>query len=374
MIDRQRYLIDFALASLMRRKGKNLSLFLVYATVVFVLASVLFFTHALKREAALVLEGAPEIVVQRTLAGRYHPVPLAWGERIGAISGVAEVKPRLWGYKYDGVFAANYTLTVPLTDPPEPGTVEVGQGIARTRDAHAEDILAFTGHDGLPRSFGIAKVLSGESQLLTGDLILMNESDYRDFFGLPADQATDLALTVRNPKEHATIAEKITRIYPDARPILRSEILRTYDAVFGWRSGLMVVIFSAAGLAFVIFAWDKATGLSGEERREIGILKAIGWETSDILALKFWEGCAVSLTAFLTGVILAYLHVFAGRSPLFTPVLMGWSTLYPSFRLTPHLDFGEIFTLFFLTVVPYTVSTIVPSWRAATIDPDAVMR
>ena len=177
-----------------------------------------------------------------------------------------------------------------------------------------------------------------------------------------------------NPNEDATIAEKITRIFPDSRPILRSEILRTYDAVFGWRSGLMIVIFSGAALAFVIFAWDKATGLSAEERREIGILKAIGWETSDILMLKFWEGCVVSLSAFLVGVMLAYAHVFLWKSSLFAPVLMGWSTLYPDFRLTPYLDFGQLSTLFFLTVVPYTVSTIVPSWRAAIIDPDAVMR
>jgi len=136
----------------------------------------------------------------------------------------------------------------------------------------------------------------------------------------------------------------------------------------------VIVIFSAAALAFVIFAWDKATGLSADERREIGILKAIGWETSDILRMKFWEGLAISLTSFLLGVILGYCHVFLGSSFVFAPVLKGWSTLYPQFRLTPHIDFGLVAALFFLTVVPYTITTIIPSWRAATIDPDAVMR
>jgi ABC-type lipoprotein release transport system permease subunit len=179
---------------------------------------------------------------------------------------------------------------------------------------------------------------------------------------------------VRNAKEYTTIAEKITRLIPDSRPIIRTEILRTYDAVFSWRSGLVIVIFSTAALAFVIFAWDKATGLSAEERKEIGILKAVGWETSDVLQMKFWEGLAVSFTAFLLGIILAYAHVFFASSFIFAPVLKGWSTLYPTFRLVPFVNFGHVAAIFFLTVVPYTVTTIIPSWRAATIDPDAVMR
>jgi len=114
--------------------------------------------------------------------------------------------------------------------------------------------------------------------------------------------------------------------------------------------------------------------LSLEERREIGILKAIGWETSDVILMKFWEGLAVSLSSFLSGIILAYVHVFFTSSVLFEPALQGWGVLYPNFKLIPFIDFSQIATLFFLAVVPYTVATIVPSWRAATVDPDSVMR
>ena len=150
--------------------------------------------------------------------------------------------------------------------------------------------------------------------------------------------------------------------------------MRTYDAVFDWRGGIVLVILAGAVFAFLIFAWDKAAGLSAEEKREIGILKAIGWETGDVLQMKFWEGLAVSLSSFLMGVLLAYGHIFLFAAPLFKPVLMGWSTLYPDFQLTPFISAYQVAILFFFTVLPYTVATIIPSWRAATTDPDLAMR
>jgi ABC-type lipoprotein release transport system permease subunit len=135
-----------------------------------------------------------------------------------------------------------------------------------------------------------------------------------------------------------------------------------------------MVILSGAIMSFIIFAWDKATGLSSDEKREIGILKGIGWETSDVILMKFWEGVVLSLSSFLLGIILAYIHVFFTSFALFEPVLKGWSVLYPEFKLIPSLDVYQIATLFFLTVVPYTIATIIPSWRAATVDPDTIMR
>jgi ABC-type lipoprotein release transport system permease subunit len=42
--------------------------------------------------------------------------------------------------------------------------------------------------------------------------------------------------------------------------------------------------------------------------------------------------------------------------------------------LVPHVDLQQLFTLGFLTIIPYLVTTVVPSWRSATTDPDSVMR
>jgi ABC-type lipoprotein release transport system permease subunit len=205
-------------------------------------------------------------------------------------------------------------------------------------------------------------------------LILISEEDFRSLFGIPGGYATDLTLRVKNQRELSTIALKIAELLPDTRLILREEVLRTYETVFNWRGGMMIVILSGAFLAFIIFAWDKASGLSLEERREIGILKSIGWETSDVILMKFWEGAVISLSAFLLGVLLAYVHVYLTSSVLFEPALKGWAVLYPKFKLVPFIDASQVATLLFLTVIPYTVATIVPSWRAATVDPDSIMR
>jgi ABC-type lipoprotein release transport system permease subunit len=204
--------------------------------------------------------------------------------------------------------------------------------------------------------------------------MLLSAADFRRFFAYPEDRVTDIVLEVRNPREVRTVAEKLSLALPDTRPILREEILRTYDAVFGWRQGLVFVLLAGAVLAFVIFAWDRASGLSGEERREIGILKSIGWETGDVLRMKFWEGAILSLAAFFLGYLLAYAHVFYGSAALFEPVLKGWAVLYPEIRPIPFVDGLQVATLFAFTVFPYTVATIIPIWRAAVMDPDAVMR
>jgi ABC-type lipoprotein release transport system permease subunit len=222
--------------------------------------------------------------------------------------------------------------------------------------------------------FEVTGLFRSESNLLTNDLVVLTDQTLIDFFGYQPGMATDFAVSVPNSGEVQTVAAKIKRNYPDTRPITKRELIRTYDMVFNWRSGMMLTVFCAAIIALCIMAWDKATGISAEEKQEIGILKAIGWDTSDILALKFWEGLVISLTSFLTGVIISYIHVFFFDGVILAAVLKGWSVLFPVFNLTPSFNMFHLSIMGFLTVVPYIASTVIPTWKTAITDPDSVMR
>lgn len=267
-IEKQRYIIDFTLSSLLRRAVKNFGLLALYTLIVFILASVMFFTHSIKKEAALILQGSPEIVVQRIKAGRHDLFPVQSLEALRKIRGVASVEGRLWGYYFDGLAGANYTLMTPpapvaeragpgkriavveegaggLHDgeakrplfefngvPLAPQTLLIGNGVARMRKIGQGDFMPFRAYDGTILNFRIAGTLSSQSELVSSDLMLMNEGDFRKLFGIEPEYVTDATVAVDNPSEVATVAAKISKLLPGARPIIRDEILRTYDSIF----------------------------------------------------------------------------------------------------------------------------------------------
>ncbi len=379
-------ILEFAISSLWRRKFKNLGIIFVFSLIIFVLSSILLLTYSFKKEAIAVLEGAPELIVQRISAGRHALMPVEYMKKVEKIPGVGAVIPRLWGYYYDISTGGNYTVMAEYSGlkdlvnimeggfTGEKGTCIIGKGISDARFAGIGSIIPIIGADGKVRKLKTAGIFTDESRIITNDLIIVTPDDFRDIFNLPDNMVTDIVVQVYNPTEVDNVARKIKKILPDTRPITKNEILRTYDTLFDWRSGMVLTMFLGAILAFIILAWDKATGLSAEERHEIGILKAIGWETSDVMELKFWEGLVISSLSFLTGLIGGYVHIFFFGASVFSPALKGWSVIFPEFHLMPYINPYQIVVLLFMTVIPYMAATIVPSWKAAITDPDVVMR
>jgi ABC-type lipoprotein release transport system permease subunit len=377
-LNRQRYLIDYTLSAMARQRGKNLGLLLVYTTLIFVLASVILLGSALRREAAQVFQGAPDVVAQGLLMGRHDLSHSDDVDKLRTLRGAQRVEGRLWGYLYDTSTAANYTLQVPSSHEPtyavQDGEAIIGEGVARLRKVTVGRQIYLVSAAGPFLNLRVKAILPQASAMVSSDLVLVSGSDFRRFFQLGDDAYTDIAVHVRNPKEIGKIAEKVGIALRQHRVITKGDVLRTYEAVFSWREGMLLALFSAAVLAFGILAFDKASGLTAQERRDIGILKAIGWDTGDIVRMKLWEATLISLTAFLAGFVLAYVHVFFFSAPLLEAVLKGWSVLYPRVLLTPAIDGLQIATLAMLTVLPYLAAIVVPVWRSAAADPDAAMR
>ncbi|ADH85626.1 ABC transporter permease [Desulfurivibrio alkaliphilus] len=386
---KQLNLLDFALSSLWRRRLKNGAVLLVFAGVIFLVASFHLATTALTETATRLLAPAPDIVIQKMAAGRQESVPLAYEQELAGFFGIKKVVPRIWGYYFDEIREANFTVLgvdparMPLAQHldrtlaagsfPGPGRdgevapVALGSLVSEALAVGKGDYFSFFRPDLSLKTFAVSGLFHPDGDLLSGDLIAMDIEQARDLFQIPTPLATDLCVYVYNPAEINNMARRIAEALPDTRVLTREQIQRTYQAVFGWRSGFAAVLLLSALAAFVILAWDKASGLSPEERREVAILKILGWQTPDVLALRCWEALLVAGFAFLLGLIGAYIHVVYFDAGLFRPVMVGWSVIHPGFALVPRVEAQDVLLLFSLTVLPYLAATVIPTWRCAAV-------
>ena len=386
-------LFAFALASLGRRGAKNLFIFIIFSVMIFILASIFMITHALKWEMDTTLSQLPQITVQRIVAGRQSEIPVDRADTIAEIPGVSAAIPRVWGFYYFPKAGVNFSVVgiqaFGEADRPSLQTVAdryadklvggdtmvVGQGVYGVmRRNYYPDYFIFVKPDGGFKKVKLAGIFKGATTLESNDVIVMDEAVAREIFGMDETQATDIVVRVPNPKEVRTVARKIGELYPDTRVITREDLKISYQNVFDYKSGIFLALFIIAVFTFFIIIYDKASGLSSEEKREIGILKALGWKIGDIMQVKFYEAAVIAAVAYLLAVTLAVGYVFLLDAPLLKNLFMGFSVLKPPFRLPFTLDGATLALIFFVTVPVYIAATLIPTWKAATLEADEVIR
>ena len=389
---RQQNILDYALSSLWRSRFKNLGIVIVFSFVIFMVASFRLVVSGLDRATQELMDSVPDIIVQQMAAGRQIPLDDAVMHDLDSMFGIASIYPRVWGYYFDESNGANYTV---IGDARFDTTTEVaGLGIEYGTEIIRSDNIssviigqAVKTHlmlgerrtfslfrpDLSLKSFRKSGEFNHDTALVSDDLLVMHIEAARDLFGMRPSEVTDLLVSVTNPAEIETIAKKISENIDGSRVITKRQVTKTYRAAFGWRSGFGLACLFGAIAAFVILAWDKASGLSPDQRREVGILKAVGWQTGDVMTLRFWESIAVSLSAFGLGYGLAWVHILFFDGILYRPVLMGWSVLRPPLTLVPVLRIEDLLLIFCLSILPYLAATVIPAWHSAMVRPDSVV-
>jgi lipoprotein-releasing system permease protein len=383
-------LLGYAMGALARRRAKSLALGGGLAFAVALVAAVLFLASALRAEADRARLALPDVLVQRLIAGRPATITVAEAAKLTDIASVRAVRPRVWGYVFMPDLQGNVTVigvpkSVPSLDDVHgtisegrdrrPGQHEmvVGAALAKFLGLHVGDSLA------LPSAKATAPLLlvgtfASSVEGYTNDVVACDEEDARAVLDVPSDAATDLAIDVVNPAEARVVARTILSRLPGTRVVERELLGRVYALAYGRRAGLVLAALVPAFLALLVLAWDRASGLAPDEKKEIAILKAVGWSSADVLWAKLYESLLVGAAATASGLVLAYGWVFLLGAPGLRAAIAGWSVLYPEGALTPEADVAQLLAITLAVLGPFVGLSIVPAWRAASLDPMESMR
>lgn len=379
-------LVGFAFSSLQRRRARSLALIVGLAASVALLSAVFFVTSALRDEARRVRGAAPDLVVQKLVAGRPTVIDPSLAPSIARLPGVKAVVPRVWGYLFLASIQSNVAVVSSAARGPlalsagrdlqegERGVTVLGKELAEALGLRVGDRLLFPLPGHRTAEATVVGLFAAPVALYTSDVALVPEEDARAILGVPAGLAVDLAVDLTNPDESQVLAGKLGELFPGARVVEKRLLDRTLSLVYGRRAGFVLGASLPALLALFVLAWDRAAGLGVAERREIAILKACGWSTGDILRVKLSEAFLVAFGGGALGILLAFLWSFPFGAPGLREVLSGWAVLYPRTRLVPSVDGAQILSILALVTAPFLALSVGPAWRAAGVDPLEALR
>jgi len=394
------YLLNFALNSIMRQKTKSIFITLIFTLLVFLLSSFSLITNAIKYELNLTVDSLPQIIIQNQKGGKIYDIDTSVIDDIILIAGVQSAISRVWGYYYFNTAQVSFTIVgIEIYEEQYTKSLEniatkynfddmdinnhdnttasmiVGSGVKKIlSQKYYKDYFNFIKPDGTIKKVYIKGIFKSDTNLESNDMIVMSKDTLREIFDIDEDKASDIVIKIKNKNEIDTIVYKIKELYPMLRIITNEDIKISYENIFNYKGGIFLALFTISLFTFFMIIYDKSSSLNEQERKEIGVLKAIGWGIDDILKEKFYEGFILSFISYVLGVIFAFFYVYILQAPLLKNIFIGYSSLKPDFVLPFIFDIQTLVLVFLLSVPIYISATIIPSWRVSIKDTDEAIR
>ncbi len=376
-----------------KARKKHSGVIAISFVILFLLSSVLFVSSSIRYSLAHTLEAQPDFVVQRVQGGARVNVPTAWMDKMLDIYGVEKVTARVYGrYFFKDKQESALIVGVDFMDEQSHEALEtlmadvdlkaflegdkmlVGEGVARYLSSHFyPKHYSFLTPKGAYKKVAIYQTIPATANLSSNDMILMPQELAREILGYGEEEVTDIALNVPNEDEWGSVADKIAAFYYDLRLTTKQDVRKAYENLYNYKGGFFLMLFLIALTTFVLILYQRFSMVYSDERRQIGLLRALGWSISDVLKLKFYETVIVIAISFVLGVVAAYGFVFVLGAPLLREIFLGGANLSNTVQLVPVLDFGVLSTIFLIYAVPFVAAVLIPVWKIAVTDPKEAM-
>ncbi len=373
-----------AAATILRNRGRSGVVLLCLLGVLLPFVTAMAVSEGVRQQSMISIESGADLYISREQYGRNGPVSLSLIPQLEKYPGVTKVVPRIVGRTYMGEELAvvvgidnpghlNPNGTV---KPPASGQALIGKSLADRLDLAQGDEVRFFINPSVP--FTISEVLGPEHSMWSGSMVVIPFKDAEQIFKLPG-KASELLLYCR-PGTAGHVAERLGSINRPWEPtpplrIQTKEIVRRYvGRGFTVQSGIFSMFYlTAFGLAIPAILILSGLG-HGTRSKEIGIMKATGWQTLEVQEMTAYENLLLALSGSLLTLILSMIWLKLGNGIGIAPLFIsgvGWVPELPiPSRFMPMPAFFSFLFGFILTMV----GTIIPTWKTATIPPRSAIQ
>ncbi|RZV16240.1 ABC transporter permease [Aliarcobacter butzleri] len=385
---------NFIFLLLVKHKSKHFAIFLISIFIVFLTSSILFIKNSLQKEISQALENQSDFIVQKTIANKIKDIDISLIDEFYEINGVSKVTQRVYGQYYFMPENVYFTIIgidffeettnkdlkellnfLNISKFLEKDSMIIGNGVKKVLDKYAYfDSYDFKLENENSKNIKIFKDLPKEANLIANDLIIMDINIAKKILDIKLDFATDIVLDVPNPLERQNVKEQILLKESNIRILQKDELKKEYENMFNYKGGIFLILFIVVIFTFILVLYQRYSMISSNDKREIGILKAVGWSIKDIIKLKIIENFIVAFMAFIVGVIFAYIFVFILQAPILKNIFIGFSNIKNDFILNQNIKISNLITLFLFFMVPFLSAVLIPVWKIAVIDATKSMK
>ena len=369
-------LLAWAIRDLMRRPLENGLLVTALLLTVSVTAAPLLFTQALSTTSNLKLKDAPSLIVRKFNALGWTPIPSDQSAELAkSVPGVIAARPRVWG-RVAGPKGPLTVIGVDRYGPPLPQSTALpgrGEAVAVTdvKRERTAPFLTLTGQK--TTTLRVVGRSDAKTDIAEPNIVLLHIDDARDLLGIPDGYASDLAIEVFNPAEENAILPDLSAAFPwTVRITTRTESVGIYDAGLARMGGMAVAFLVPALLSLCLLVAVTVRDRFGR-RSEIGLLKALGWTTGDIVRLQVSRASLIGIPGATGGMMLAFFLVFWPNANWPGRLCPEWQALASRLSFSPG-DAGLILLeVTGLVVLPFIAATVGTVLRCAVANPQEML-
>lgn len=385
--------LHFLTLMLYREKSRHIGVIIISVVIIFLLSSVLFISSSIQYSINITLNKQADFTITKIQGLKSVDTPIEWIDKISTIDGIADINPRVYGrYQFNpkgksfliiGVDffdeinqkdLKNIIENIDLKDFFKNDNMIVGDGVKNFMNNHFyKDSFSFKTPNGKFKNINIYKNISSDTNLISNDMIIMPIELAKEIFGMGEDKVSDISFNVVNNSEWNTILTKLHLMFYDIRVMSKDDISRAYSSLYNYKGGLFLILYIITIITFMLILYQRYSMVFSLEKRDIGVLRAIGWSIRDVLKIKFYETLIVVLISYIIGVALAYIYVFKLNAPLLSQIFLGGDNLENIVNFSPILEFGTLSSIFILYSIPFFASVLIPVWKVAIISPKEAM-